>query len=263
MNFDFLLILTGLMLISGLIWLVDALVWKKQRASDENQPKLVEYARSFFPVFLIVLIIRSFIGQIFHVPTGSLEPTVAAGDFIVVSQYNYGFRLPVTNKIAIPTGKPKRGDIVVFHWPVNPSVDFVKRTIGLPGDHVSYIDKVLYINGKAMPQKLVGYRTDDDADGRGSWPVKIMQEDLDGIKHDILVCVDPQRCPSPTQNFYDVVVPKGQYLMMGDNRDNSEDGRSWGFVPASDLVGKAQFVLFSWNAKTGSPRWGRIAHGLK
>tara|TARA_R110000868_G_scaffold69261_1_gene204170 strand:- start:46497 stop:47285 length:789 start_codon:yes stop_codon:yes gene_type:complete len=258
MNVNFIFILTALTFISGIIYLVDVLVWKKQRAANEKQPKLIEYARSFFPVFIIVLVIRSFVGQIFHVPTGSLEPTIAAGDFIIVTQYNYGLHFPVFNKVVIPTGKPKRGDIVVFHWPVNPKVDYIKRLIGLPGDHISYINRTLYINGKKMTQTFEHYASNTDGANSPSWPMKVMQENLNGVKHGIYICADENNCPVKAKNFYNMVVPKGEYFFMGDNRDNSEDGRSWGFVTPDEFVGKGQIVLFSWNAITGSPRWNRI-----
>ena len=265
MNVDFLLILTGLSIVSGLIWLVDALFWASKRKrlawerNDETlvkRPMIVDYAKSFFPVFIVVLLIRSFIVQPFKVPTGSLEPTVQPVEFLLVNQFTYGLRLPVWGTKILSIGEPKRGDIMVFHWPVNPRIDFVKRVIGIPGDQVSYINGVFYINGKEMKQSFITDATDDN--GLKSWPVKVMQEDLDGVKHKIYVCADQNNCPSHPVNFYNLVIPKGKYLMVGDNRNNSDDGRDWGLVPEKDIVGKAFLIVLSWDSKSSSVRWNRI-----
>ena len=263
MSFNFPLILLVLTIAAGLIWLIDALFWIKHRRPIEGKvkhPVIVDYARSFFPILLIVLIIRSFIIQPFRVPTGSLEPTVAPGDFILVNQFAYGLRFPAFGWKFLPIGKPKRGEIAVFHWPVDPHKDFVKRVIGLPGDSISYVNKILYINGKKAPQKFLRYTTDSNSVHGPSWTVKVMQEDLLGVKHNIYVCAaNATQCPiSNVQNFHDVVVPKGEYFMMGDNRDDSDDSRYWGFVPEKDLVGKAFLVWMSWNSATSSVRWHRI-----
>jgi len=265
MSFDFPFILVCATVISGLIWLVDSLLWVKKRqalATANNQsasrPKVVEYARSFFPVLLIVLLIRSFVAQPFRVPTGSLEPTVQPVEFLLVNQFAYGLRLPVWHSKIVPISEPKRGDIVVFRWPVNPKIDFVKRVIGLPGDHISYVNKVLTINGKKASQKLVGYAVDSDGGSR-NWPVKVMQENLLGVIHKIYVCAKQAQCPTQqVHNFYNLVVPKGHYFMMGDNRDNSEDSRIWGFVSEKALIGKAFLIWLSWDTKTSSIRWQRI-----
>ena len=265
MNFNFPLILLAVTAISGLIYLCDIVFWAKKRMASTHGklPLFVDYARSFFPVLLAVLIIRSFIIQPFRVPTGSLEPTIAPGDFILVNQFTYGLRFPVWGWHFLPIGEPQHGDIVVFHWPVDPSKDFVKRVIGLPGDRISYINKVLYINGQEMPQTFVRTTTDTNGGNSGSWPVNVVEEDFFGEKHQIYVCVQSpgaiSRCPnSAMQNFYDVVVPQGQYFMMGDNRDDSDDSRFWGFVPEQNLVGKAFMVFFSWNSADSSARWNRI-----
>ena len=276
MNFNFPLILLAATAISGVIYLCDVLLWaKKRHASTYGKlPLLVDYARSFFPVLLAVLIIRSFIIQPFRVPTGSLEPTVMPGDFILVNQFAYGLRFPVWGWHFLPIGEPKHGDIVVFHWPVDPSKDFVKRVIGLPGDRISYINKVLYINDQEMPQKFVRTATDTNGGNSGSWPVNVVDESFGSETHQIYVCPlstsvggtsvgGTSSCPNSTmQNFYDVVVPKDHYFMMGDNRDDSDDSRFWGFVPEKNLVGKAFMVFFSWNSATNSPRWNRIGTSI-
>lgn len=258
MNASFLNIIFFLTAISGVIILIDKYFWRKNRlaAGDKKEPKGVELSRSLFPVFFVVLIIRSFIVQLFVVPTGSLAPTIMPKAFIVVNQFAYGLRLPVTESKFIPTGHPKRGDIVVFHSPVQPRKDLIKRVIGLPGDQVSYVDKVFYINGKKATQKFIGYTTYGDGDGP-KWTVKIMQENLLGVKHNIYVCPKSSTaCPGARMNidFKNLVVPKGEYLMVGDNRDDSDDGRFWGFVPERDIMGKGWRVLFSWNSATNSFR---------
>lgn len=264
MSINFPFILLSLTAIAGVISLIDIIFWAANREKDQKPPVLVEYSRSFFGVLLVVLIIRSFVVQPYRVPTGSLEPTVLPGDFIVVNQFAYGLRLPVWEKKIISISEPKRGDIVVFHWPGNPKVNFVKRVIGLPGDHISYIDKTLYINGTKASQKVLGTATDIAPQGTPKWPVNIIEENLSGIKHKIYQCKNLNNCPPnpDPQNFYDLVVPKGQYLMMGDNRDNSEDSRIWGFVPEQYLVGKAFLIFLSWDSNNHSVRWHRIGNIL-
>ncbi len=268
MNINFELILTVAVLITGMIWLLDVLFLASRRkrkvaaaaaanVSEEQLQKLgtmsliVEYSRSFFPILLIVLLIRSFLVQPFRVPTGSLEPTVMPGDFIAVNQYAYGLRLPVLHTKALKVGEPKVGDIVVFRWPPNPSIDYVKRVIGVPGDHVVYKNKVLYINGKKAPQTLIG----DAFDIEPQTPVPVLekQEDLMGVKH--MIFVRPNYNES---GDFSVVVPKGEYFMMGDNRDNSSDSRFWGFVPEHNIIGKAFLVWMSWDSHDKSVRWKRI-----
>lgn len=244
MNIDFPLILVCLVAISGFIWLVDKLFFEKSRKeAGRKEPWWVDYSRSFFPIFLAVLLIRSFIIQPFRVPTGSLEPSVQPGDFIAVNQFAYGLRLPVLNTKIKSIGEPKRGDVVVFRYPADPSVDFVKRVIGLPGDHIVYRNRVLYINGEEMPQHYL-------RDGDGFDPpnftanVNIYLEDLQTRKH--LIQLNPSRFYATN---YDLIVPPKHYFVMGDNRDDSEDSRYWGFLPEENLIGKAFLVWMSWDPK--------------
>jgi signal peptidase I len=251
MQFDFELILTLIVLISGLVWLVDALFFARKRAQATDTPMLVEYAKSFFPVLLLVLVLRSFLFEPYRIPSGSDEPTLLIGDFIVANKFAYGVRLPVTHNKIIDSGDPKIGDIALFRYPVDPSQNFIKRVIGIPGDHISYINKVLYINGKEASQKYLGVATDKDEAGQ-EWPVTMLSENLNGVQHNIYVRPDV-----PVQDF-SLTVPPGEYFMMGDNRDNSNDSRYWGFVPEANLIGKAFAVLFSWNADHGSARWSRM-----
>jgi signal peptidase I len=265
MNANFLTILFCATLFAGLVCLVDIYWWRPKRAGQTGatEPKVVEYSRSFFSVLLIVLVIRSFVGQLFVVPTGSLEPTIMPKAFIVVNQFSYGLRLPLFETKVIPIGEPKVGDITLFHSPVVPGMDLIKRTIGVPGDKISYVNKVLTVNGKVATQKFLRYAT--DSNGQNIWTVKVMQENLSGVVHNIYVCTkDSTNCPGQQNNndFRNLVVPKGEYFMMGDNRDNSDDGRFWGFAREKDLMGKGWKVLLSWNSEAGKPRWDQTWKSL-
>lgn len=247
--------LTMLVLVTGAIALWD-IVFLAKRRGDAKANWLIENARSFFPVLFVVLLIRSFLIQPYQVPTGSLEPTVMPGDFIVVSQFNYGFRLPITNTKIIPTGEPKTGDIVLFYWPKNPKIIFVKRVIGTPGDHITYHQKILTVNGKRAWQVPMGM--DLDNEGAFPVPVQIRIEQLGNVSHKIAI--------RPGVNYgenFDLIVPKGQYFMMGDNRDGSDDSRAWGFVPEENLIGKAFGIWMSWDGKNKNVRWERIGKAIK
>lgn len=253
MSFNFTLLLTSLVILTGIISLIDVAVLAKIRYKNNTRmPKVSEYARSFFPVLLLVWVIRSFIVQPYRVPTGSLEPTVLPGDFILVNQFAYGLRLPVLNKKLVNIGKPKRGDIVLFHWPVKPSVVFVKRLIGLPGDHVVYRNKTLTINGKVMSQRFLSNAFDTEPD---QLPIKVekKEENLAGLKHGIYV-----RPFGGMTGEVEVTVPKGGYFVMGDNRDDSDDSRVWGFVPERLLIGKAMRIWMSWDSDKHRVRWQRV-----
>lgn len=245
---NFALILVILSGISGLIYLLDVLFWAKKRGKETNPNKIIEYARSFFPVFVIVLLLRSFLVEPFRIPSGSLEPTLLVGDFVAVNKFAYGLKLPVIEKKVIPIAEPKTGQIAVFRWPPEPSYDYIKRVIGTPGDKVSYHNKVLTVNGVEAKQTFVEY-TMDESSGRA---VAKYQENLNGVKHDIFVR------PDVAAFDFDVTVPEGNYFMMGDNRDDSADSRFWGFVPDTYLRGKAFLVWMSWNGKTDSVRWSKI-----
>ena len=266
MYFDFLNILSLLTIFAGVVSLVD-IIWRavkrrrlgerKEKSKDIKHPVIIEYARSFFPVLLIVLLIRAFWVQPYRVPTGSLEPTIMPGDMILVNQYDYGLHLPLWNAEFIHVGHPKVGQIALFRWPVNPAVTFVKRVVGVPGDHISYINKGLYINGKEVKQTLLGDAKEIGDDGQAV-DAKEYEENLNGVKHFIFLLPD-----RPSEDFMDVVVPTGEYFMMGDNRDNSDDSRSWGFVPDKNFVGKALFIWMSWDSEKHRVRWDRIGKKLQ
>lgn len=247
---NFALVLVILSLVSGVIFLLDKLFWEKKREPNQKPGRIIEYSRSFFPVFFLVLLVRSFVIEPFRIPSGSLEPTLLVGDFLAVNKFAYGFRLPVWEKKIISVANPKSGEIAVFRWPPNPDYDYIKRVIGVPGDKVSYHNKILTINGQEMRQTFVEYTTDESS-GRA---VAKYRENLSGTEHDIFVRKDV-----PAVDF-DVEVPEGQYFMMGDNRDDSADSRYWGFVSDNYLRGRALLVWMSWNGKTDSVRWKKIGH---
>ncbi|HRD71109.1 MAG TPA: signal peptidase I [Legionella sp.] len=245
---NFALILVVLSFLTGFIYFLDVVIWSKRRAPGQAPGKIIEYSRSFFPVFFIVLLLRSFLVEPFRIPSGSLEPTLLVGDFVAVNKFAYGFRLPVVEKKIVPVANPKTGEIAVFRWPPEPSYDYIKRVIGVPGDKIGYHNKVLTVNGKEAKQTFVEYTTDESS-GKA---VAKYKENLNGVIHDIFV-----RADVPAVDF-DIEVPEGSYFMMGDNRDDSADSRFWGYVPESYLRGKAFLVWMSWNGKAGTLRWSKI-----
>ncbi|CAM2193819.1 signal peptidase I [Paraburkholderia sp. A1RI_3L] len=282
---NFALILFVLVILTGVAWVADKLVFMPQRRraaeaavaefdrqqarvgerfADENapatrarlreeklrQPWWLEYSASFFPVILVVFMVRSFVIEPFKIPSGSMVPTLLVGDFILVNKFDYGIRLPIVNT-KITQGRPlERGDVVVFRYPKDESVDYIKRVIGLPGDVVAYEDKKLTINGKPVPETPLPDYFDEERIGYA----KQFEEDLNGRKNAILnnpavppFVVGAEDYPYRENCQYNdrgVVckVPAGHYFMMGDNRDNSADSRYWGFVPDKNLVGRAFFI---------------------
>lgn len=262
MNFDFSALLVLLTLISGLIWALDAWLLapgrraaakreKAEQGGDVPVPVIVEYARSFFPVFLIVLLLRSFIVEPFRIPSASMMPTLLIGDFILVNKFEYGLRLPVLNTKIVANDDPERGDIVVFRYPLQPDTPYIKRIVGLPGDHIRYQGKQLYINGELMEQTTL--RRYEQANGSGGMNGAILRrENLMGIRHKILI--DPLRPGAEV----DTTVPEGHYFAVGDNRDHSSDSRVWGFVPDDNLVGEAFFIWMNWSDGIAWQRLGPI-----
>ena len=234
----FALFMLVILLITGLIWALDSIFWRKKRAAGSADPVLVEYSRSFFPVILAVFMIRSFVVEPFKIPSGSMMPTLLAGDFILVNKFTYGLRVPILNNTFIEVGKPERVDVFVSHYPPDPSIDYIKRVIGVPGDRIEYRNKQLFINGEPAQLTLI-----DDyqyvAPGLNMVTAKHYQEQLGEVSHDVLIE------DSSLAIDGEVVVPAGHYFAMGDNRDNSKDSRFWGFVPEQNLVGKA--FLIWWN----------------
>lgn len=250
---NFALILFLLLLATGAIGLVDHLWLKKKREADARDPWWVEYGASFFPVILVVFVLRSFLVEPFKIPSGSMIPTLLVGDFILVNKYTYGIRLPILNKKVIEIGSPQRGDVMVFRYPENPSLDYIKRVVGLPGDKVAYLNKRLTING----QELQVQKSDDYLDKERLYYTPRYVESLGSVSHEILVEPDAPAFISQTTRFpfrdnchYNASgvvceVPPGHYFMMGDNRDNSQDSRFWGFVPDENIVGRAFYIWFN------------------
>jgi len=235
--------------------LIDLIVFSKKRKQSGNAAGwLVEYSRAFFPVLLAVLLIRSFLVQGFRVPTGSLKPTVLPGDLIAVNQYAYGLRLPVIHKKFYSVGEPKRGEIAVFRYPPDPNQTYVKRVVGVPGDKIAYKNKILYVNGKEIPQSGNGMVVDHE---NGNFVmVEKRLEKLNGVIHSIYLR------PNRYARDFEREVPPGYYFMMGDNRDNSADSRDWGFVPEENLIGKAFGIWMSWDSNQHRVRFERIGIGL-
>lgn len=260
MNIDFPLILFCVVVFTGLVSLTDIIirVFKHQPAFGKHlkHPLIIEYARSFFPVLLLVFLIRSFVFQPYRVPSGSLEPTVIPGDLIFVNQFSYGLHFPIWNKRLFSVGTPQPGQIALFYFPVNNRINFVKRVIGVPGDKISYIDKVLYLNGQKIPQRFVQNVTRVNDFGQLT-SYEEYEETINGVKHDIFVRPDVSGV-----NFYNVVVPADHYFMMGDNRDESDDSRYWGPVPSNEFIGHALLIWMSWNSTPAHwydyIRWNRI-----
>ncbi|MDX1453306.1 MAG: signal peptidase I [Oleiphilaceae bacterium] len=259
MHFDFEAALVLFAAITGLIWLVDRLLFAKARkekagAAQAKEPALVEFARSFFPIVLAVLLLRSFVVEPFRIPSGSMLPTLHSGDFILVNKYNYGLRLPVLHTKFVDIGTPIRGDVAVFRFPPDPSKDFIKRIVGLPGDIVSYRDKVLYVNGVPAEIQPIGEYNDPRVPQLSG--ALRLHEELDAMKHDILI-MDRR----PGRNLQ-IQVPQGHYFVMGDNRDGSDDSRRWGFVPDRNLVGRAFMIWMSWDVTNNRPVFSRIGQSI-
>lgn len=259
------LILTVLTVVTGLVWLLDRLLLARRRreqaiehaaAEGAAEPKpgpVVEFCVSLFPVIFAVFVVRSFIVEPFRIPSGSMIPTLHVGDFILVNKYGYGLRCPVGSCKLVDIGEPRRGDVVVFKYPrtepgdPNIGADFIKRVIGVPGDHIRYVAHELYVNDERVPVVDASTPSED--------PLKIRKlETLNGVRHDILIS------EGPSIRDVDLVVPPGQYFMMGDNRDGSNDSRFWGFVPEANLKGRAIVIWLSWDGGPVLSRFGTIIH---
>ncbi|NKF50950.1 signal peptidase I [Shewanella sp. WXL01] len=282
----FSLILVLVTVISGLIWLVDVIFFAPKRRenleiaqasgatlSEEEidkitrEPVVVETAHAIFPVIAFVMILRSFIYEPFQIPSGSMKPTLLVGDFILVEKFSYGLRDPIWRTKLVETGEPERGDTFVFKYPENPSIDYIKRVVGLPGDKVVYRNKQLWIkpacddSGNCPEMQRVELTKVNEGEftqqGR---PLVRLTEQLGDVEHDILI--NPAK-PDYRQHFYqqpglsntEFYVPEGHYFAVGDNRDNSTDSRFWGFVPEANLVGKAVAIWISFEFERTEDDW--------
>jgi signal peptidase I len=269
---DFSLMLVVVGAISGLIWVLDQAFFARgrlQRAASAGtlpervrEPIAVEYARSFFPVIVLVLVIRSFLFEPFRIPSDSMMPTLFDGDFIFVSKYSYGLRLPVTNTLVLATGTPQRGDVIVFRLPPNPKINYIKRLVGLPGDRIRVDENnQLYVNDKLMPQVRGPVYTGPKQDLWNYTGVPTAFEQLDTKRHRIMFA-------NGSVKTGEWVVPAGHYFFMGDNRNNSKDSR-WldepdapGFVPEQNLVGKAVRIWLNLDTRDG-PLWRRVGNKIE
>jgi signal peptidase I len=303
---DFALVLVIISMVGGVIWILDRWLFAPRRARAAlaagqrpeavPEPGTVDYARSMVPVVVVVLVLRSFLFEPFRIPSDSMMPTLHDGDFILVNKFSYGLRLPVLNRKVLDLGLPQRGDVVVFRYPRDPAVNYIKRVVGLPGDRVKVQNDQVYVNGEPLPEVEVGRYTD------GCYVnMRLSKVRTGEHEHEVLFC----RTPDPLVSFAlpgcdrdigrsypckedpelmaqpgvtdrgdqgEVVVPPGSYLMIGDNRDNSEDGRywspdgrSWGFVPEENLVGSAKRVWFNFDLDRPWKKlidWGRIGEKI-
>lgn len=247
MEFGFTLFLTLLVVLTGAVALWDVV--------KRRQPGYVAHGgmlmcRGLFPLLLLVLLVRAFLVQPYRVPTGSLEPTIMPGDFIAVSQYDYGLRLPLMQQPIKSVGLPQHGDVALFHWPLNPGVTYIKRVVALPGDRVRYHNKQLFINGKACTQRFV--RQTVDQEPGGGYVVNQYREQCPHYQNDILIN------PAVAGRDFEVTIPPAHYFVMGDNRDNSNDSRTWGSVAESEFIGRARWVWMSWDQQQRRVDWRRI-----
>jgi signal peptidase I len=296
MNFDLALVLVILTALSGVIWLVDKLAFapgRSRRASSIEdisalseaerkarmqealrEPVVTEYARSFFPVLLLILLFRSFIAEPFKIPSGSMMPTLLVGDFILVNKFAYGLRLPVLNSRFLEIGEPARGDVIVFRYPGYqcerngkpvrsgnpcyepqipvPKQDYIKRVVGLPGDEITYRNKVIYVNGNEISQTYVGPYIGPSESGRNMDDAQVKDEALSATSHRMMTM------PQNSGREGSWTVPPASYFVMGDNRDSSADSRYWGFVPEENLVGRAILIWMNWDNSIDYRRIGTV-----
>jgi signal peptidase I len=274
---NFALILFVLTVVTGAVWLLDKLVLARRRPAGEPDPWWVEYPKSFFPVLLVVFLLRSFIAEPFRIPSSSMRPTLVVGDYILVNKFSYGLRLPIVEQKVVPIADPQRGDVVVFRYPVNPSQDFIKRVVGVGGDVVEYRDKVLTVNGKELPQRadgsysyLEGLRfetterrieTAQAAEGPRSYTIAVQPQAAPVYPANVRTFPGRENCEYNDRGFR-CRVPAGHYFMMGDNRDASDDSRYWGFVPDDHIRGRAFFIWFNWDDIAGLA-FKRVGSGIR
>jgi signal peptidase I len=296
---DFSLVLVAVSAGGGVIWALDAFVLRRLRASaaatagksaqDVPEPGIVDYARSMVPVVVFVLVLRSFLFEPFRIPSDSMMPTLQSGDFILVNKFHYGLRLPVLNTKILSINEPQRGDVVVFRYPPDPAINYIKRVVGLPGDRVKVISDRIYVNDVPLEEKELQRYSDGCYEN-----MRLSEVHTGKHVHRILACHSPDFLPTsqlPSCNrdigrsypcsepdaalaaasgwtdrgdHEEMVVPAGHYLMIGDNRDNSADGREWGFVPEANLVGSARRVWlnFDWSRKP-KITWGRFGQRIE
>jgi len=243
MDFNFSLVLLLVVVITGAIWLFDIYVLRKKRGKENPQPLVVEYSISFFPILLLVFVIRSFLFEPFQIPSRSMVPTLMVGDFILVNKFTYGIRVPVLGHTIIPVNKPQAGDVMVFIGPHDDRA-FIKRIIGVPGDYIRMQNNQLWVNDALYDQAFIEKMSNG---------TQLLQETTGTVTHQI----HTRENPGKFGRAWEYVVPDEHYFMMGDNRDNSLDSRSWGPVPESNIVGKAVAIWMHWE-NWGIPSFSRV-----
>ncbi|HTV84106.1 MAG TPA: signal peptidase I [Dyella sp.] len=298
MDFDFSAILLALTTVFGVVWGIDRLLFFKKRqarfaaAGEEyRDPVTVDWARSLFPVIFVVLLLRSFVAEPFRIPSGSMMPTLDVGDFILVNKFAYGLRLPAFNNKILSVGEPKRGDVVVFrfpgylcqdengktirsgdvtcadpHAPV-PSQNWIKRIIGLPGDTIEVHNSQIVINGKPVVDTEVGPFQGNPSRPEDNYLLynngSIWSEQLGTVKH-LIARIPSLQTPSIPNQAVPSVVPPNCYIVMGDDRENSQDSRWWGCMPEKNLVGRAFMIWLSWKGwSTGGVDFHRIGKVIR
>jgi signal peptidase I len=271
-HFDFEFLLLILTLVTGLLWLADVLLFARLRqqpatSKTKKEPLVFEYSRAFFPVLIAVLVLRAFLYEPFRIPSGSMMPTLLVGDFILVNKYTYGLRFPVWHNRITEGNRPKRGDVIVFRYPQDETKDYIKRVIGLPGDHIRYYNRRLTVNDIPLEmetdriyQGLGDLNKMQNAGGcdRVGAKCQVYFEEFDGEKHTIMT--------NPNTSYGvsgEIFVPDGKYFVMGDNRDHSNDSRVWGFVPEANLVGKAVRIWMHWDWRDDGSGLGLSRVGRK
>jgi signal peptidase I len=299
---DFSLVLVIVSVVGGVIWALDAWWLRGLRAAAAvnkghnpaavPEPGVVDYARSMVPVVVVVLLLRSFLFEPFRIPTDSMMPTLQAGDFILVNKYHYGLRLPVLNKLLVPINEPERGDVIVFRYPPDPAINYIKRVVGLPGDRIKVIGDLIYVNDVPLQQGEPSRYSDGCYEN-----MRLTEVQTGTHAHRTLSCLTPRPLPGPVlpscnrridrgyvcdeeipvspasgifdaNDYEEVTVPAGNYMVIGDNRDNSCDSRCWEqelkFVPQANLVGSARRIWFNIDlARSPWVTWGRIGKRIE
>jgi signal peptidase I len=270
MDFDFNLILVPVTLIFVVLWLLDKFVFKQRATKGRgNEHFIISWAYDYWPVLAIVLVVRSFLYEPFNIPSDSMVPTLETGDFILVNKFEYGVKLPIINAKILDTGSPERGDVAVFRYPPQPTISYIKRIVGLPGDHIVYDNGQLIINGEEVAKVPVNFSREKD---RLDTPNSIYHKETLG-EHTFLMreledvnvarqapfinYVENGKYSSENGLYWEVKVPEGHYFAMGDNRDQSADSRFWGFVPEENLTGRAFYVWMHKEPGLNIPSFGR------
>ncbi|MDY6524430.1 signal peptidase I [Acinetobacter faecalis] len=270
MDFDFNLILVPATLVFFFVWLLDKFVFKQRQTKGRgNENFIITWAYDFWPVLAVVLILRSFLYEPFNIPSDSMVPTLETGDFILVNKFDYGVRLPIINKKIIDVGEPERGDVIVFRYPPQPTISYIKRVVGVPGDHIVYDHGQLTINGTKVAKVPVEFSREKDALdtptsiyhketlGEHTFTMRELENVNVARQAPFINYVENGKYSTTNGLYWEVKVPEGQYFAMGDNRDQSADSRFWGFVPEENLTGRAFYKWMHKEPGLNIPSFGR------